>query len=204
MSVTYENEGIYAVQLTASNGFGSGIELKTNYITVYGNPEATFEYTVLDGEVTTQYTGSLVSSYSWDFGDGNRSSQTSPRNIYTKSGTYTIVLIVENPCGSDTITQDVTITITSVNNVAMDKNITIAPNPNNGRFYMLIHNMEGQKVTIEIVNILGITLHKTSQLIVSDKEVLPFEIQNINSGNYFVKVLTEHRDGIIKKLSITE
>jgi PKD repeat protein len=204
VSVTYENEGIYTVQLTASNGFGSGIELKSNYITVYGNPEANFEYTVLDGEVTTQYTGSLVSSYSWDFGDGNRSSQTSPRNIYTKSGTYTIILIVENPCGSDTISQDVTITITSVNNVALDKNITIAPNPNNGRFNMLIHNMEGQKVTVEIVNILGITLHKTSQLIVSDKEVLPFEIQNINSGNYFVKVLTEQGDGIIKKLSITE
>jgi hypothetical protein len=88
--------------------------------------------------------------------------------------------------------------------VAMDKNITIAPNPNNGRFNMLIHNMEGQKVTVEIVNILGITLHKTSQLIVSDKEVLPFEIQHISSGNYFVKVLTEHGDGIIKKLSITE
>ncbi|MBK8620301.1 MAG: PKD domain-containing protein [Saprospiraceae bacterium] len=204
VSVTYENEGIYNVVMTASNGFGSGVESKSNYITVYGNPEANFEFTVLDGEVTTQYTGTLVSSYFWDFGDGNRSAQTSPRNVYTKSGTYTIILIVENPCGTDTITKDVTITLTSVYNPELDKVITIAPNPNNGKFNMIIQNLEGQNINIEIINILGVTLLKTNHRMAQNKEIIPFEILNLTPGNYFVKVLTERGEGIIKKLSITE
>ncbi|HEY6162539.1 MAG TPA: PKD domain-containing protein [Bacteroidia bacterium] len=42
------------------------------------------------------------SSYSWNFGDGNYSSQVSPVHDYTVSGTYTVTLVVTSPAGCST------------------------------------------------------------------------------------------------------
>ena len=34
--------------------------------------------------------GQSVTSYDWDFGDGQKSTLSSPANLYTKAGTYTV------------------------------------------------------------------------------------------------------------------
>ena len=43
-----------------------------------------------------------ISSWSWDFGDGQTSSLVNPAHIYTTEGTYTVSLTVTGPLGSDT------------------------------------------------------------------------------------------------------
>src|SRR5690606_5422094 len=126
--VVYNQEGVYSVQLITSNGFGSSGYSEQNYITVYGPPTAAFTYNLLEGELTTLYTGSLVSSYSWDFGDGGRSAQQSPDHKYATSGDYTIVLIVENPCGTDTISVDVQVILSATSNPVFEGSVKIAPN----------------------------------------------------------------------------
>lgn len=51
-----------------------------------------------------------TSSYSWDFGDGNTSTQTSPCHTYTAPGTYTVKLSTSNTsCGSDTKVKTITV-----------------------------------------------------------------------------------------------
>ncbi len=50
-------------------------------------------------------------TWNWDFGDGNSSTQQNPSHTYTANGTYTVVLIVGNTVGNDTITQTVTVSI---------------------------------------------------------------------------------------------
>lgn len=52
-------------------------------------------------------------SYFWDFGDGNTSSDSLPQHIYSAPGIYQINLIVNNGCTADTITQAVNVTATS-------------------------------------------------------------------------------------------
>lgn len=42
-------------------------------------------------------------TYSWDFGDGNVSSNPASSNTYNQSGLYTVTLVVSNQCGSDTV-----------------------------------------------------------------------------------------------------
>lgn len=52
------------------------------------------------------------STYSWDFGDGNTSTQNNPSNTYLANGTYTVELIADGgPCGIDTTTKTAYIVI---------------------------------------------------------------------------------------------
>ena len=55
-------------------------------------------------------TGKSAVSYSWSFGDGSTSSSPNPSNTYSKSGTYTVKLIINLSSGcSDSISKQVTV-----------------------------------------------------------------------------------------------
>lgn len=53
-----------------------------------------------DIQFTDQSTNSPT-SWLWDFGDGNTSTQQNPTHSYTTTGTYTVTLTATNPFGSD-------------------------------------------------------------------------------------------------------
>lgn len=56
---------------------------------------------------------SPITSWAWNFGDGNTSNQQNPSHIYHDQGTYTVSLTVSNGVGSDTNTQIDYVTVTS-------------------------------------------------------------------------------------------
>ncbi len=60
----------------------------------------------------TNLTSGDVTSYSWDFGDGNGSSATNPSHVYTSAGNYTVTLTATGPGGSDTAVCSNCITVT--------------------------------------------------------------------------------------------
>ena len=49
--------------------------------------------------------------FTWDFGDGNTSTDPSPTHTYTSSGTYTVVLVACNAAGCDTTAQEIVVDI---------------------------------------------------------------------------------------------
>jgi len=58
----------------------------------------------------TNTTAGSVTSYSWNFGDGNTSSQTSPQNSFATIGQYTVTLQANNAAGcQNTLSKSVTI-----------------------------------------------------------------------------------------------
>jgi len=64
----------------------------------------------LDSVEFTPFTsGGNVINYSWDFGDGDVSNEQAPIHVYDDAGTYTVTLIVEYLCFTDTISDDVTV-----------------------------------------------------------------------------------------------
>jgi PKD repeat protein len=73
-------------------------------------PTAAFSVSTapLVASFTDQSTG-LISSRSWDFGDGQTSTEQSPTHPYTTHGVYPVSLTVTGPGGTNTTSQDVTV-----------------------------------------------------------------------------------------------
>ncbi|AKB31855.1 cell surface protein [Methanosarcina siciliae HI350] len=104
---TYKTAGTYSVTLNSINGTAMGNTTKTNYITVGELPVAAFNMSPQEGysPLTVQFndtsTGN-VTSWLWDFGDGNTSTSQSPSHTYFSAGTYNATLTATNAFGSGT------------------------------------------------------------------------------------------------------
>ncbi|MDW5551992.1 PKD domain-containing protein [Methanosarcina sp.] len=98
---TYNKSGLYSVTLTASNSNGSNALTRTGYIAVSNSLAASFSASPGSGPAplnvsfTEQSTG-LPTSWKWDFGDGNTSTEKNPVYMYNKIGRYTVSLTVNN------------------------------------------------------------------------------------------------------------
>jgi PKD repeat protein len=127
---TYNKVCHYTVSLTVTGPSGSHTKTKNNYINAFTayNPAADFEAQPTDGyspmsvqftdkstclgtiaycwEEGTSYTSMDVASiggitsWSWDFGDGEKSTERNPVHIYQNIGTYTVRLLVSGPGGT--------------------------------------------------------------------------------------------------------
>ena len=85
----------------------------TGSITDGTPPEAGFSYSAQSGDDLTINFGNLSASatkFSWDFGDGNTSTDKEPSNTYAAYGTYNVTLVSsDNLDVSSTITQEVVV-----------------------------------------------------------------------------------------------
>jgi PGF-pre-PGF domain-containing protein/PGF-CTERM protein len=93
---------------------------RTVTVTVAGSgpgpaPVANFSTNVTEGDApltvafTDESTG--AATWSWDFGDGNTSTDRNPVHTYEDPGTYTVTLTVTNAAGSSSATKTVTVTV---------------------------------------------------------------------------------------------
>jgi PKD repeat protein len=119
-SHAYPGKGIYSVTLTATNNDGTDTEKKVNYITVGVIPKADFisEIPAYQQGTRTQYVRFIdtsvgnPTSWSWDFGDGQTSSeQYPPLHLYNVDGSYSVSLTVKNIFGQDTMVKTNLITV---------------------------------------------------------------------------------------------
>jgi PKD repeat protein len=108
---TYNKAGVYTVKLKISNSAGADSITKTNYITVNPQPIASVSSTVNFGTANFTNISTNANTFNWNFGDGSASSSTSLTlsHTYTITGTYTLTLTATNVCGSNSITNTITI-----------------------------------------------------------------------------------------------
>ncbi|PJA76423.1 hypothetical protein CO151_02880 [bacterium CG_4_9_14_3_um_filter_65_15] len=103
---TYTIAGSYTVALIATGPAGSDTLTTPNFITVNQPPTADFSADVLSGTapLAVQFTDLSTggpTAWIWYLGDGSQSNLQNPSIIYAAPGDYTIVLQVDNACGSD-------------------------------------------------------------------------------------------------------
>jgi PKD repeat protein len=106
---TYNTPGNYNVSLTAINDAGNNTIIKNDWITV-NYPAPTADFTAdkveclvpLSVDFTDLSTGNITSWY-WDFGEGNTSTEQNPTNVYITPGIYTVKETVTGPGGNNTL-----------------------------------------------------------------------------------------------------
>ncbi|WP_400073592.1 PKD domain-containing protein [Zobellia russellii] len=127
-SHTFEKAGTFKVVLTVQDAQGK-IDTEETTITVKAKennaPTAVAKASVTSGEAPLKVTFDGkessddigVTSYLWDFKDGDKGSSSSTSHTFTKAGTYEVVLTVRDKDGLED-TDTVTITVTEKENKA--------------------------------------------------------------------------------------
>ena len=107
-STTYLTPGQYSITLVVHDANGNSDSItKTQYINIFAIPVANFSATPLSGciPLTVQFTdlsiasGSSITAWLWDFGDGNTGSTQNPSHTYTSAGNYNVTLRVTTASG---------------------------------------------------------------------------------------------------------
>ena len=108
--------GTYSCTTTVGTQTTTG----TTTVVIYPQPTANFNFTSVCQGSPTQFTststtnpsGQQISSYLWNFGDGQTSNQQNPSHQYATAGTYTVTLTVTTG-GHCTSTKTQTVTVYS-------------------------------------------------------------------------------------------
>jgi len=130
---TFSTAGIYTVNLTVAGPLGSDYE--TLQITVLDRPPvADFTGTPLTGTVplVVNFTDSSlynVTSWFWDFGDGNSSTVQHSSHTYNATGYYSVNLTVTGAGGTDSLLRENYVYVTAGGNLSIQSNLQegIAP-----------------------------------------------------------------------------
>jgi PKD repeat protein len=151
---------------------------------------ARFSLNLTTNSIATQNESWRSTSYSWDFGDGSTSTADSPSHTFTSTGTFTVQLIAQNECGSDTASMQIAVTQLGVEEL----NTAIQLHNNGNNTYEFFSPVKID--AIEVYNALGqqlntVTLaNKTLDLSMVAKGVYYIRFTSM-SGQASVKIRVE-------------
>lgn len=130
----YEKGGVFTVQLTATGSEGTDKTIKTVYIALAPvPPTANFE---MDGgncvapcEIIFTNISKNASSYFWDFGDGSRSVEISPKHSYKDGGIYLVRMTAKGKGGSQLAQRTVSINFAPTASFEVENSNCLSPCP---------------------------------------------------------------------------
>ncbi len=152
-------------------------------------PTADFSYSTNFLDVSLTNNSTNATSYNWDFGDGNTSTDQDPIHTYSADGTYTITLIASNNCGNDTSFIIITVVGVSISDKPELSDVEIYPNPTNDKLFVSIYN-PNNNAEIQLLDINGKMICR--QFIKSTgKNKTVLDMSDLSGGVYLCKIITD-------------
>ncbi len=200
----YTVGGNYTVKLIGLGPFGNDTIINLINVVIW-NPQLLISGSFIAGTPLnfTIFPSSPISSFYWQFGDGNSSTLAYPSNTYTNTGTYivTVHLVDINMCERD-LTDTINIVLTNINNIDLSNSITVYPNPFDN--YITIGFSESSisgEVDINLTNILGASIEKIDLTNFYEKKIILYIHHELAKGIYFLNILV---DGIRYRYKLTK
>ncbi|MEX0811732.1 MAG: PKD domain-containing protein [Chitinophagales bacterium] len=165
------------------------------------DPVADFESS-LGEELTVTFddaSAEAITSYSWDFGDGNTSTEANPQHQYAAEGTYTVELTVTNDCGTHTVEKEVEVVPVGINDFNADFSISVIPNPNDGLFYLNIKTEKRENGVLSAYDMSGKVVYRENLDIINVRKAI--DLNGVSQGVYILELRTES-SRVIEKLVI--
>jgi PKD repeat protein len=202
----YQSPGTYTIKLLATNN-GRCQDSTLKNVTIYPLPKLTIHDTISERNVKFLVSDSLYASYSWNFGDGNSSTDKNPFHRYPGIGSYVVDLSVADTNGCIQIFKD-TVNIMT-NNVHESESpgisVTVYPNPFNDQTRVEYTLTNASKVSLSLFDICGRSYQLGSarqQAVGQHVYILNGKETNLKSGLYLLEIKVDDVPFFIRILKL--
>ncbi len=198
-SVIYRQPGIYDVSLSVRGALGESTIEQQAYVQIFPFPKAAFDKTIDGADVLFSNYSSNANRYLWEFGDGNTSTENSPRHRYERSGVYTVVLNAYNPACGNARTETINLVISSAEQPDASKLLRIYPNPVRNRLVLAPDRDWTKALDGRLFNSQGQAVHSFTL----DSNLLTIATNHLAPGLYWLQLTDDegniYRSPIVKQ-----
>ncbi|MFZ2900356.1 MAG: T9SS-dependent M36 family metallopeptidase [Saprospiraceae bacterium] len=156
-------------------------------VEVEAAPEANFGFAQQAANFEFFDASNGATSWSWNFGDGNTSTQQNPAHTYTADGTYEVMLIAINGACQDTIIRTVEVFGVGTQEIPGLNAFAVTPTLGNGQFTVTAALQRPAELELRVLNALGQAVYQYSagEAGYLEKAV---NISGLAPGAYFVQL----------------
>lgn len=179
--------GSYIVNVTDGN---SCTDSDSIVVSLFPQPVSSFTFSSVSLSTSFTNTSTGGSTYFWDFGDGNTSTDFDTVHVFSASGTYNVCLTVTSADNCETTTcTSVIVTNTGLNNELSSAGINVYPNPAKDNVW-INSSISHDEVNIFITDMLGKVIFKRSFKNFTGQSI---DLSTFNSGNYIIQIIIDGR-----------
>jgi parallel beta-helix repeat protein len=175
--------GCYRPSSQFTINYGAGV-LNASFTSVVSSVTATSA--VVDFDATAS--APAVTSYDWDFGDGNTGTGVTPQHTYSANGTYNVRLVVTNSCETDTLTQQVVIEGISLEENALSRSLEIFPNPTSTSVNVSFDAQGAQSADIRLMDLSGRQVRTITADNLNGKHTIEVKMSDLADGVYMLSI----------------
>ncbi len=195
--------GVYDVLYIATDAAGNS-DTVVRTVIVGATPVADFTWSFPQLSYKAQFqdlSANLPTSWVWSFGDGSGSVAKNPLKTFTTNGTFNVCLTATNSFGSSSqVCKAVTTTGVGINEAELEQQISMFPNPSNGKVSITLHGNVTPELTVTVYNILGEAVVNPVTYRAGTTN-MQLDLSAVANGVYLVKVQSE-KASTVKHLTI--
>ena len=195
-------EGLYTVTVTntdACDGIGTSSQVA---IFVNESPVAAASTSIDVSQLTVQFINESTgaSSYLWDFGDGNQSTEVNPLHTYLTGGDYDITLTAINGnCTDEFVFSILNVRVEETSSVAQ---FSLFPNPANDLVTIEYPGNSNGMVSVQVFDLTGKMVMNFIDSVIGSNSQLTIDVSELDNGVYLLSLIDGTNSGNVGRLIV--